>query len=175
MYETQEQRSERQKRYVPFDQHTHMNMPGTSLAGWLKQLESPKAQQAAINSVRGELGMRAKLTPAHKLGDENHIERAMAKWTCQQAKLEMLSPRTRAAAASSTYASPRGSVSSISPASSPRQSSTMSPRRVEHGVSRVPHIQMEIPWKRHDDMALINELSRRARGSDGPGSWGPPS
>ena len=132
---TQPHRRERTKRYVPINQHTHMKMPGTSFAAWLKNLESPKAKQAAINSVRNELGMRAKLTEGHKLGDETHMERAMAKWTCQEAKLEMISPRARAAAVAaasrvgSTYASPRGSVGSNSTASSPR--------RDEHGVSRI--------------------------------------
>ena len=50
---------------------------------------------ARVPQVRSELGMRAKLTPGHHLGDEPYLERAMAKWTHQEAKLmQLLSARS---------------------------------------------------------------------------------
>ena len=127
------------KRHAPIDKYSHMNMQGTSVAAWFKNLESPRQKAAAIKSLRRDLGMERMMrdmeSPFVTLSDETAVERAMCKWAKKETALSpRLSPR---------YERPTDGA-------------------LKSRISLVEGREL-VPWRRHDDTGLMAELARRGR------------
>jgi hypothetical protein len=157
LYTTPEMRMQQTKRYGDPKKYSHMGFQGTTMAAWFQLLDSPRQKEDAIKKMRNHMGMQAKVP----LMDESANERAMNKWTHRNERLlAETSPRVSSARESTRQRSPEKKTIRFGdgfemPATSARS------KMMEEG-------QMQVPWRRHDDVALTTALAKlapRARGT----------